>query len=186
MIRINLLPVRAAQKKEHLRSQIAILVLSVILSIAACAAVYASLSVKVSGVKEDIKTKQDEVVRLKKAIGEVGRFKKLQEELRGKLDVLDELKAKRSGPVRLLDELSNAMPDKVWIQSFKEKGGKISIAGLGLNEETVAEFLQRIEASPYYKGVELKVIEQKKQGGRTVQKFSIDCRIESPKKAKKK
>ena len=185
MIRINLLPVRAAQKKEHLRSQIVLLALSAVLMLAACAAIYVSLSVKVNGVKDDIQTKQAEVVRLKKAIGEVGRFKKLQADLRGKLDVLDQLKAKRSGPVRLLDELSNAMPDKVWIKSFSEKGGAVSISGTGLTEVNVADFLQRLEASPYYRGIELKVIEQKTEGGRKVERFSISCRTETPKKPKK-
>ncbi|PLY03586.1 MAG: fimbrial protein [Desulfuromonas sp.] len=186
MIRINLLPVRAAQKKERLRSQIVILILSLILTMTACGAVYFSLSVKVSNVEDEIKNKQDEIVRLKKAIGQVGRFKKLQEELRGKLDVLDELKEKRTGPVRLLDELSNAIPDKVWIGSFSETNGKVSISGTGLNEENVAQFLQNIEASPYYKGVELNVIQKKTEAGRKVESFSITCSVESPEKAKKK
>ena len=182
MIRINLLPVRAAQKKERLRSQVVILILSVVLTFVACGGLYMTLSFKVDGVKKDIQNKQSEIARLKKVIGEVDKFKELKRELQGKLDVLDQLKANRSGPVRLLDELSNTIPSKVWINKFKETAGSISISGTGLNEEAVAEFLQRLEASPYYAGIELQVIEKKTANGREVESFSIICSVETPPK----
>jgi type IV pilus assembly protein PilN len=182
MIRINLLPVRAAQKKEQLRSQIFILVTGVVLTIIVCVGLYTTLSFKIDERKTEVKNKQNEIAQLKKAIGEVDRFKDLKKELQGKLDVLDQLKANRTGPVRLLDELSLAIPSKVWIKSFKESGGNISISGIGLNEETVAEFLQRLEASPYYQGIELQVIEKKQENGREVESFSIVCRVEKPTK----
>ena len=180
MIRINLLPVRAAQKKEKLRGQLVILILCLILTVAGCGAAYALLSMKVGDVKADISRNQNEINRLKKTLGEVAHFKRLQEELRGKLDVLDKIKAGKTGPVRLLDELSRAVPAKLWIDSFRESGGNISISGQGLNEETVAQFMRNLENSPYYQHVELQVIEQAPSGGRKLQKFSITCRAETP------
>ena len=180
MIRINLLPVRAAQKKERLRGQLVVLVLSIVLVLAACFAAYMSLSVRIDDVRADIEQKQQEAVQLRKAIGEVGRFKKKQEELRGKLEVLNQLKENRSGPVRLLDELSKAIPSRVWIDSFSESNGNIRISGIGLNEETVADFLQKLEASPYYQGIELQVIEKATNSGRQVERFSVKARVEKP------
>lgn len=184
MIRINLLPVRAAQKKERLRSQLIVLVLCVVLVLAGCFAAYMSMSLRVDDVKAEIDQKQQESNKLRKAIGEVGRFKKLQAELRGKLDVLNQLKENRSGPVRLLDELSKSIPERVWINSFSENNGNIRISGIGLNEETVADFLQRLEASPYYQSIELQVIEKTKSSGRQVEKFSIRARVEKPSEEK--
>ncbi len=178
MIRINLLPVRAAQKKERLRSQVTILVLSVVGSITVCALVWMSLSVKVDDVQAEIRAKNAEIARLKKTIGEVDQFKKLQNELRGKLDILSTLKANRSGPVRLLDELSKVIPEKVWITTFTESGGEIVIAGAGLTEESVADFMGKLEASAYYMNVELDVLEQKKIDGRDMQSFKVRCTVE--------
>lgn len=182
MIRINLLPVKAAQKKEQLRGQLVILLLCVVIAAAGCAAVYLSLTAKVSAAREENARKEAEINRLKSQIGEVGRFKKLQEELQGKLNVLEQLKEGQSGPVHLLDELSKAVPDKLWITSFKESGGAISLSGFGLNEETVAQFLRGLDASPYYQNVELQVVEQTAQGGLKLQKFDITCRVETPPK----
>jgi len=182
MIRINLLPVKAAQKKEKLRGQLLVLALSIILVSAACTAVYVSLLGKVSAVEQDNAQKEEEINRLRNVIGEVSRFKKLQQELQGKLDVLDKLKEGKVGPVHLLDELSTAMPEKVWVTTFKESAGAISVAGVGLNEESVAEFLRLLEESPYYKSVELQVVEQVSQSGLKLQKFDVTCRAETPPK----
>lgn len=183
MIRINLLPVKAAQKKEKLRGQLFILLACVLLATAGCAVVYLSLMNKVAEAKEENDRRQSEINQLKKQIGEVGRFKKMKEELQGKLDILAKLKEGQSGPVHLLDELSARMPDKLWINSFKSSGGNVAISGFGMNEETVAEFLRDLEASPYYRNVELQVVEQATQAGLKLHKFDIAGRVETPPKS---
>lgn len=179
MIRINLLPVKAAQRKEKLRSQMVAAAATLVLTGAGCAVAYATLLGSIKARQQEIAAKEAEISQLQKAIGEVGEVKKLQAELRGKLDVLAQLKSARSGPVRLLDELSRALPEKVWLTSFKEAGGNISISGVGMNEETVAQFLRNLEASPFYRQVELTVVEQMTQEGQKLHKFDITCQAES-------
>lgn len=180
MIRINLLPVRATQKKEMLKGQIIVFVLSLVLVVAACAGIYMNQLMRIDAVRDEISKNQGESLRLKKVIGEVTQFKKMQHELRGKLDVLEKIKQGKNGPVHLLDELSSAIPDKVWIDSFKESAGNITISGGGMNEEVVAEFLRNLESSNYYQGVDLQVIQQEARGPAKTQKFSLSCRVETP------
>lgn len=182
MIRINLLPVRAAQKKEKLRAQISILVLTVVVALVVCAGLYAAMAVKISNQKEEIARINDEIRQLQKIIGEVGRYKKLSEDLQAKLNVMDRLKEGQTGPVHLLDQLSLVLPERLWVTSFKESGGAISITGIGLNETAVAAFMQNLEASPYYVGVELQVIEQVTQDGLKLQRFSLSARATAPPK----
>jgi type IV pilus assembly protein PilN len=180
MIRINLLPVRAAQKKARLQGQLVVLVLSLVLVSLICGGLYTTVAMKISAEKKEIAEIDKEINRLKKTLGEVAQFKKLQKEFQGKLDVLAKLKEKKTGPVHLLDELSRVLPDKLWLSSVKESGGRVSIQGVGLNEETVARFMRDLEASPYYQQVELRVTEQTKQGSLKLQKFQISCRVETP------
>jgi type IV pilus assembly protein PilN len=186
MMHINLLPVRAAQKKEKLRSQIAILVLSMVFTLVACGAVYATLMSSVDEIKADIANKEAKIKVLKKTLGEVAEFKKKKEELVGKLDILDQLKLGKTGPVHLLDELSLALPDKLWLTSFKESGGSVNLSGVALNEDTVALFLKQLERSPYYQSVELQVIEQASQSGVRVNKFNVVAKVETPRRADSK
>lgn len=180
MIYINLLPVRAAQKKEKLREQMVILAISLLLVAGVCGAVYSVLLGKISDEKREIQKKEQEIARLQKDIGEVGRFKKLQQELRGKLDILEKLTAGKTGPVHLLEGLSGAVPEKLWVESFKEEKGVVTLSGIGLNEETIAEFLQKLEISPYFENVELKVVDQFMKSKIKLHKFQITCRVEVP------
>lgn len=182
MIRINLLPVRAAQKKEKLLSQVVVLVVVLLLTSTACGFVHFSLAGKVKAQKAENEKMQSELNSLSKKIGQVGRFKKKQKELQGKLDVLDKLKEAKTGPVHLLDELTMALPEKLWLNSFSESGGNISIEGIGLNEETVAKFMESLESSPYYLNIDLKFIEQRSQGGNKLHRFSLTAKTEFPRK----
>lgn len=180
MIRINLLPVREAQKKARFFTQLAVALVVLGVTVAACFGFYVVKAAQISKKKEDIQTAQTEINRLKKTLGDVTGFKKKQAELQGKLDVLAQLKEKKNGPVLLLDDLSRILPTKLWVNSFKESGGKVSIEGVGLNEETVATFLRDLEGSPYYKNVELKVTKQTTKKSFKFQEFSIDCSVETP------
>ena len=186
MIRINLLPVKAAQKKEKIKSQLAVVVLAMIVTAGICAAAYVHILGKVDDLQAKIDQKNNEILQLRSVIREVQDFEKRQKDLRAKLDILDQLSAARVGPVRLFDELYLAMPEKLWLTSFREGGGSASISGIGANEETVALFLRNLESSDYYEGVELKVTRQTVQDQIKFQQFDLTTRTTSGKPAGKK
>jgi type IV pilus assembly protein PilN len=178
MIRINLLPVKAAQKKEQLRKQLVVSILTLILVVTGCFAVHTSLNSDVEKIKDEIARNDREINSLKKKIGEVDKYKKLQEELKNKLDVLEALKAAKSGPVHLMDELIESLPEKLWITDFKETGGSVSLKGFGLSEDDVATFMTNLEESAYYKNIVLKVMKQVEQGGFKWQNFELTSQTE--------
>jgi type IV pilus assembly protein PilN len=179
MIRINLLPVKAAQKKEKLKSQLMVAAASVLVTLVLCAMAYLQLLSWVEEAKTNVEDKKVEVTRLMKTIGEANEYKKRQEALQAKLDVLDKLEKARSGPVVLLDELYKAMPDKLWLESFKENGQKASLAGLGINEETVALFMRNLEESKAFANISLKGTQQVVKDGVKLNRFDIECELES-------
>ena len=185
MIRINLLPVKAAQRKEMLKGQLMVVVLVLIVSVGICGAAYMHIVGEVDDVQQQIDRKKSEIAQLQKVIKEVKNFEKRQKDLRAKLGVLEKLKTARVGPVYLLDELYRAMPDKIWLTKFKEGSGKAKISGIGSSEETVALFMGNLEASPFYEGVELKVIKQKVQNKIKFQQFDLTCKTLSGKPDKK-
>jgi len=180
MIRINLLPVRAAQRKERLRSQLSIFFLCMILVCIGCGALYVQKLAAIKDVKGEIATINQKNIELRKKIGQVKDFEKKKADLEKKLAILTKLKDGKSGPVHLLDELSAALPDKLWLTKFSEKGGQIHLAGVADSENTVAVFMKKLDSSPYYMNVELSVTEQTKAGGRKMQKFTLNCSVEAP------
>lgn len=180
MIRINLLPVRANQKKDKLRDQIIITVAALVITVVGCGAAFTMVLAKVSQKSKQIKEQQATIEQLKKRIGEVDKVTKFKEELQKKLDVLNMLKNNKSGPAHMFDELSSAIPEKLWIDSFENVGGALTLSGMGVSEEIVAEFLRRLEASPYIAKVELKSLEQAIVSGNKLSKFKISASEESP------
>lgn len=180
MIRINLLPVRAAQKKEKLRSQLSVLFLCVVLVGAGCGALYVTKMFELSAAQEEVADLVRQNKALSKKLGEVANFEKKKKEVEQRLEVLGNLKLAKTGPVHLLDELSRALPEKVWLTQFIEKNGQIQLVGYGDTEKTVADFMNRLEMSPYYKGVELAVTEQASVGENKIkmQKFTLKCSTE--------
>ncbi|RLB62389.1 MAG: hypothetical protein DRH08_12550, partial [Deltaproteobacteria bacterium] len=103
MIRINLLPVKAAQKKEMLKGQMMVVILALIVTAGLCGAAYMYVVGEVEARQTQIDQKRAEISQLKKKIGEVNQFKKRQKALRAKLDVLEQLKAARIGPLYIMD-----------------------------------------------------------------------------------
>jgi len=178
MIRINLLPVKAARKKQRLQGQLTIAAATLLGTLALCALAYLQLNSWLETAREEVDSKRQEITRLNKVIGEVNEYKKRQDDLRGKLDILEKLEKSRRGPVLVLDELYKAMPDKVWLESFKETGGKASLAGFSVNEETVALFMRNLEASGQFANVTLKVMQQVARDGVRFHKFDLDCTLE--------
>jgi type IV pilus assembly protein PilN len=184
MIRINLLPVKAAQKKEMLKGQLMVVALVLIVTVGICGAAYTHIVGEVDDMHEQIDQKKAEIAKLQKVIKEVKDFEKRQKDLRAKLNVLKQLKAARVGPVYLLDELYKAIPDKLWLTKFKEGSGRAQISGIGASEETVALFMRRLEASEFYSGVELKVIKQKTENNIKFHQFDLNCKTVSVKSDK--
>jgi type IV pilus assembly protein PilN len=181
MIKINLLPIRAARKKETAKQQVIIFVLSVLGVVVIALAIYFLINLKIVSTKNEISRSESEIQELKAKIGKINDLKKLQQEVRKKLDVLILLRKGKVGPVNRLLTLSDSAPDKLWLTKYAENGNDVSISGVAFNEELIAVYMRNLEASPDYETVELIVSEQMDMKGIKVKKFELKLRLEVPK-----
>src|SRR3954471_20333112 len=135
MIKINLLPVRASKKREVGRQWLVFFVLVVAATGIGNYFWLASFQTKAAEAKKLITKYEGENAELKKIIGEVKDIKKEKDEMKQKLGVLNKLKDGRQGPVHILDELATIIPQRVWITSWDESGGGVTINGAAVNNE---------------------------------------------------
>ncbi len=187
MIEINLLPVREARRKADLRQQATQLLMVVIL-VAACIG-YAH-----SQIRSQIKTSERRIVQMEADIkqfqpqlDQVAAFRKKKKNLERKIDVIDGLDRARSGPVRMLDELSIHTPNRLWITGLTTTGRKIQLQGESLDNELVAVLLHALGESPYFDQVDLDSTELggDRDGLRLVN-FKLQAVLASPKAKKAK
>jgi hypothetical protein len=54
-----------------------------------------------------------------------------------------------------------AVPERAWITKVEESGGKFTISGRALDNQTVADFMRDLEASDYFENVDLIETSQK-------------------------
>jgi type IV pilus assembly protein PilN len=181
MIKINLLPVRAAKKKETLRQQIVILLVSILSVLAICVVMFLFIQMKIQSTKGEIERSEIEIKELKAKIGKVNDLKKLKEEVKKKLDVLSTLRKGKVGPVHRLMVISDSTPDKLWLTKYSENGADVSISGMSYNEDLIAEFMRNLQASSDYENIELVVSEQTNMEGIKAKKFDLKLKVKSAK-----
>jgi type IV pilus assembly protein PilN len=179
MIRINLLPFRAARKKENIRKQISIYLLSLVLLFAVMGFSYYQLRTQLNVLKD----KQNELnVKLKEfdaILKGMAELEKKIKEVRSKLAVIKELEANKTGPVHLLDEIAKAVPkDKLWLSSLKESRGTLTLQGTAMDNETVALFMTNLEKSDYISSVDLQSTRMRTLAEHrlNVSDFTLECK----------
>jgi type IV pilus assembly protein PilN len=179
MIKINLLPVRAAKRKEAARQHVIILIGSLIIVVLIAFSVFSYLLVKISATKDEIDRSEQELVELKAKIGKINDLEKLKAEVNKKLDVLEQLRKGRTGPAKRLLTLGQATPEKLWLTDYDEKDMNATLSGVAFNEELIATLMKNLEASPEFSNVELVVSEQVEMASMKLKKFQLRFNIES-------
>jgi type IV pilus assembly protein PilN len=159
MIRINLLPVRAAKKKESTRFQLTVAGLVTFLVLAVSFAVYLTVSSEANAIKGEIEQGNEELLQLKRKIGELSKIKEQKRVVEEKLNIVKNLEAARTGPAELFKMVAISIPEKAWLKSLKDEGQVITIRGFAADDEVVAEFMRRLQRHKGPGGVELEVVE---------------------------
>jgi type IV pilus assembly protein PilN len=173
MIRVNLLPVEEARRAAGRRHELAIGTFAVAVSVFLFLVAHLFQKAQFSSANRELRRIGEELSRIQGPYQELTRLEQQKQELREKLRVIAELEARKIGPVRILADLSTATPDKLWLTEFSDAGGTLRLTGLGVDEQTVADFLRRLDTVPLLHGVDLDETSQVDQEGTKLKKFVI-------------
>ena len=195
MIKVNLFPFRAARIKENIRRQVTIYVLSVIFLILASSYFYLDLNNKVNTLREERDAKQKELDSFKDTNRKIAALKKTIAAVEVKLKTIKRLEKGKTGPVKLLDDIAMSVPeDKLWLTTLKEQKGTLVLNGTAMDNETVADFMDRLQNTQSINSVQLVRTRQKKIPGfdLSLKDFSLNSKTYAfkektlPKAGKKK
>jgi LPXTG-motif cell wall-anchored protein len=110
--------------------------------------------------QESVDQKQKEADRLDKIIKEVAKYQKQKESLQKQVEVINQLKQNQRGPVRLMDRISEDLPDLVWLDKMTVSGGVVTIDGRGLNPNAIANFVENVKKDPMFEEPDLSSVAQ--------------------------
>ena len=146
MIKVNLFPYRAAKIKENIRRQVTIYFLSVIFLILVMAYLFINFNKEIKSLRQRYVARQRELATFKDTNTKINALKKNIAALKVKLETINQLEKAKTGPVKLLDDISMSVPkDKLWLTNFVEKKGTLSLTGTAMDNETVADFMKRLD-----------------------------------------
>lgn len=177
MIRINLLPWRAARRAAQ-RKQLFIMG-GVVAAIAVAIVVVVHFGIDGYITKQNERNEfiKKENARLDKEIEEI---KKLRDEIAALLarkQVIERLQADRSQVVNLLDQLVRQTPDGVYLRALKQTGLKVNLTGYAQSNARVSALMRNIASSPHLENPELIEIKAATVNNRRVSEFAMNVSL---------
>ncbi|HEX5856340.1 MAG TPA: PilN domain-containing protein [Thermoanaerobaculia bacterium] len=158
MIRINLLSEARPQRKKRGVSALGgagrlnTLLMGGAIALAILVGIvhYWVLHSAIKAQEEKIRIAQIEVARLEAVLKEVKDYEAKKARVQRKVDLINQLKQNQRGPVRLMDEVSKALPDLVWLERMEYHGNAINVDGKAFNPPAVANFVTNLKLVPAF------------------------------------
>ncbi len=189
MIRINLLaPERAVKKKKAAAAAgpgamqpYLLLALLGAGALAVCAGLYFYQSSKLKQLDKDIAAAEQRQRELQAIKLQVDALELKRATFQRKVDLIERLKAEQSAPVHMLDEISKALPDFVWLSAMEQAGPSVRFAGQSNGLTATADFIAALERTGWFPLVDLVTSTETNN----VVTFSLQSTFRSPEVAAK-
>lgn len=121
------------------------------------------LNGKIDDKETEVAEAQKEVDELEPYIREVEEFKARKVELERKVAVINRLKENQRGPVKVMDHVSRALPELMWLTKMDVGPTTITISGEAFNTNAVANFIENLDRVPEFQEPILRDTQQRGQ-----------------------
>ena len=182
MIRINLLPFRAARKKENIRKQVSVFFLCLMLVMIVLVWVHFYLGSKQTRLTANVTDTKKELALYKQKNEEIKEIRKKLQDLEMRQNVIKDLEKQRFLPVHIMDELTGEIvAERMWLTRLKIDGNQMDVDGIALDNNTVAKFITNLEGlpklndpqTPMYEKVRLNKLQQEEIRNINMKSFEI-------------
>jgi len=133
-------------------------------------------------VDEDLAKGEREMQQLRSVLAQVQKFESSKAQLQQRVTLIEQLRRGQSGPVHILDEISKAVPERLWLTDLTERGDDIVLAGMTTSLTGLSDFVANLESSAWFKKpvdiVDSQVTPDAKNGD--IFKFSIKAVFNNP------
>jgi Tfp pilus assembly protein PilN len=174
MIRINLLPGEERRRKVTLRVPQAAIGVVATLAVVGMWAYWRSVKWETARLAADAVTIREEIARNRQVVQLVEQYGRDKKQLQGRLEIIRRLVAAQEAPVRLLDGITQAVPDEVWLTGVTKTSGKLVVQGFASSHFAVANLMVALgRAKSVVSGVELSYSERQIVESKPVERFEI-------------
>ena len=158
MIRINLLSVERERTRKTARvalpsGQRVTIGATVVLLITVLGLGWWFWSLRQQSAKldEDIARAEAETRQLRTVLAQVQKFETRKAQLQQRVTLIEELRKGQSAPVRVLDQVSRSVPDRLWLNDMKQAGSDFTIVGFATTMTALSDFVAGVESTKWFK-----------------------------------
>ena len=130
----------------------------------------------------DIARAEVETQQLRSVLTQVQKFEARRAQLQQRVTLIEQLRRGQTGPVHVLDEISKAVPDRLWLTEMSQKGADITLAGMTTSLTGVSDFVANLESSTWFRKpvdiIDSEMSNDPKNG--ELVKFSVKATINNP------
>ena len=152
MIRINLMAVERGRTARRFGPELGNKVTLV------CGAIFVGVVVMVVwqsfGVREEtarqLRLVNQDLASMSDVVGRRNEFEAQSAELARRVALIEDLRGGQGGPVRMLDQVSRAMPEGVWLTELRQEGAHITVQGRATSLTVLSELVVALESSGYF------------------------------------
>lgn len=155
MIKVNLIPVKRKKKAKPLPTFIITMVIVTIGVSIVMAYLFFFFNSRLSVKKAQFAANEKMIAELKEKIKAVENFEQLNKTFQQRNDIIEQLSKSRSVPVKLLDEISNLLPNGIWFQTMTMSGDNVSIDGYGFTNTDIVSYVDNVKNSKIFTDVYL-------------------------------
>lgn len=175
MIKINLLPTKKKPPKKviDLQQQVILAVLVLVLVGIGMGYSMTKLDARIAVLAQQKAATDAKVSEQDNLLKEVSNVEGERKKVSDKIDIIEQLKKNQAGPVRLLDDVSKALPEGVNLINFSESGGSVSLDGDAFTNDVIVRYVENLKAVPNFFDVYLMETVQSPQQGIETYKYKL-------------
>ncbi len=179
MIKINLLPTKRkpAKKMTELQQQLILGVLLLTVTVGGLAFFWITLTTHAANLQKQVNTAKATVADQKKKLEKVANVEAVKKTVLEKIAIIEQLKKNQSGPVKLLDKVSRALPKGLNLTSLSENAGLLHIEGLAFTNNEVVRFIDNLKAEPFFSDVVLLESKQARFENTDVYQYKLQFKV---------
>ena len=155
MIKINLLPVKRTQLREKMKREVAIFVLIALAVVMGLKYHYEQQKKIIDQVRYRVSKVEDELKSLSGVGKKLAKVKKSKINLEKKLEIIKKLRITDYYPPKVLQQISELIPKKVWLKGIVQEESKVLLTGSATSNEEIGVFMTKLEKSGYFSEVDL-------------------------------
>lgn len=112
---------------------------------------------------------------LKKVESTLLELEAAKNDLTRKVTLISTLRSQQQNTVKMMDAVSNALPEWVWLTSLSFSGTRLSLAGKAIHNNLIADFINNLKASNNFSDVQFQGSTKQTQAGMDVFNFTLNC-----------